>query len=303
MDLERPAVTRRSLLTALPAVGLSGCSGLVGSTNPQPTVSILAAGSLYDALENGLRERVGTPIRVEAHGSVQVARLVAGHQKDPDIVAVADDSLFESLLTPDWYAKVATNAIVLAYDDQSAGGRRIADAGDGEWLHVLRDEDIALGRTDPDLDPLGYRTLFTLELAAQHYQTDTNVTESLLDPDQVYPETQLLSQFETGSIDAAFVYRSMAVERDYEFLDLPAQIDLSDPSHTDRYRTTRYTLPDGRTITGDLISYAATIRKNRPEVVSVFEELLTGDALTDFGFTVPDDYPQVTPHAPDEFAH
>lgn len=303
MDPARPAVTRRALLAALSTVGLSGCGELAGVSHAPPPVSILAAGSLYDALENGLKRGVETPIQVEAHGSVQVARLVAGDQKDPDIVAVADDSLFESLLTPDWYGMVATNAIVLAYDGRTAGGRGLARAGEEEWFRVLRDADISLGRTDPDLDPLGYRTLFTLELATQHYGTDTNLSEVIPEPNQIYPETQLLGQFETGSIDAAFMYRSMALERGYDFLELPAAIDLSDPSHTDRYRTTRYTLPDGRVITGDLISYAATIRHDRPDVVSIFEELLTGDHLTDFGFTVPDNYPTFTPHAPDELAH
>lgn len=303
MESVRPAVSRRSFLATLPTLGLSGCGGLVGTPKSPPSVRILAAGSLYDTLENGLQRRVDTPIQVEAHGSVQVARLVADNKKDPDIVAVADDTLFETILNPEWYGIVATNSIVLAYNEDTDGGRAIANAGREEWFRVLLDADVALGRTDPDLDPLGYRTLFALELASQYYLTDVDLRDSITEPDQIYPETQLLGQVETGSLDAAFMYRSMAVARGYDFLDLPAPIHLGDPSHTDEYTTTRYTLADGRELTGDLIRYAATIRHTRPEVVAIYEELLTGDSLRDYGFTVPDDYPAFTPHAPDELSH
>lgn len=303
MVSDRPAVTRRTALATLPTLGLAGCGRLAGVAETAPPVRLLAAGSLNDALENHLRQRVDIPIHAEAHGSVLVARLVADTRKDPDIVAVADDTLFETILTPDWYGVVATNEIVLGYNEDTDGGSAIVDAGQDEWYRVLLDGDIALGRTDPDLDPLGYRTLFALELAAQYYQTDVDLRDAITAPDQHYPETQLLGQFETGSIDAAFMYRSMAVDRGYDFLDLPATVNLGDPSYTEEYATTKYTLADGRDVTGDLIRYAATIRHTRPAVESVFEELLAGDALADAGFTVPDDYPVFTPHAPDERSH
>lgn len=303
MESDRPVVSRRSLLATLPTLGLAGCGRLAGASNSSAAVRLLAAGSLNDALENHLRQRVDAPLQVEAHGSVQVTRLVANGQKDPDIVAVADDTLFESILTPAWYATLATNEIVLGYNDDTDGGRALATAGNDDWFRVLLEGDVALGRTDPALDPLGYRTLFALELATRYYGTDADLRDAITAPDQRYPETQLLGQFETGAIDAAFMYRSMAVDRDYDYISLPAAVNLGDPAHTDEYATVSYTLDDGREVTGDLIRYAATIRHSRPTVERVFEALLTSDALTDAGFTVPDDYPSFTPHAPDEYAH
>ncbi len=263
---------------------------------------MLAAGSLNDALENGLRPRVDARLRVEAHGSARVARLVAAGTKDPDVVALADVALFDAPLDPPWYAEFATNAVVLAYDADSEGGQRVADAAPGRWYRPLRSDAVSLGRTDPDLDPLGYRTLFALELATDHYGLDTDLRAAIPRREQIYPETQLLSQFETGSIDAAVTYRSMAEERGYDYVSLPPEVDLSSPRFADRYAAVSYELPSGRVVAGAPISYGATIRHDSAPVRDVFARATAGDYLDEFGFAVPDDYPRFTGTVPDGVA-
>jgi molybdate/tungstate transport system substrate-binding protein len=310
MAVDEAGVGRRTVLAAV-AAGLTGAAGCVGAARdgggPAP-VSMLAAGSLNNALENGLRPAVDASLRVEAHGSAEVARLVAEGRKRPDVVSLADVALFDAPLRPDWFVEFATNSIVVAYDPGTDGGRRLADAGTEGWYRPVADGDVALGRTDPDLDPLGYRTLFVLELASDHYGTDENLRETVPSRDQLYPETQLVSQFETGAIDAAVAYRSMAVERGYDYVELPPEIDLGDPDHVDAYRSASYELPGGTVVRGGLVSYGSTVRDpDRDERSSaafdVFEAHTTGDYLTEFGFAVPDDYPQVTGNAPDELAY
>jgi len=291
-------VGRRAVLSAVAGgvAGLAGCSAVSGDGD---AVSVLAAGSLGNALENGLRERVDAPLRIEAHGSARAARLVAEGTKDPDIVTLADAALFDGPLRPDWYAEFATNAVVLAYDGDSEAGRRIAEAGADGWYRPLLSGDVSLGRTDPDLDPLGYRTLFALELATAHYGTETDLRTAVPERDQVYPETQLLSQFETGGIDAAFTYRSMARDRGYEFVALPPAVDLSDPDRADEYATATYDLPGGKTVRGGPISYAATLRTDGEAAVDAFETHVAGDYLVDFGFGAPANYPRYRGDAPD----
>ncbi|PSP52188.1 ABC transporter substrate-binding protein [Halobacteriales archaeon QH_3_68_24] len=264
---------------------------------------MLAAGSLQKALESGLAPHVEPTVQVEARGSVELARQVAEGQKDPDVVAVADDGLFGSTLDAPWHAVFATNAIVLAYNPETEGGQRVGAAAPGEWYRPLVDGDVTLGRTDPDLDPLGYRTLFALELAADHYGTATDLRAAVTGPDQTYPETQLVSQLETGSVDAAFVYRNMAVERDYASVDLPAAADLSDPARADAYATATYELPDGTTVEGDVIRYAATARRESEAVRDVFESCVAGDYLASYGFARPEGYPRFTDDAPDGVAN
>lgn len=301
-----PSADRRAVLAGV-AAGLGGVGGCVtalssGERRGEP-VSLLVAGSLYNALENGLQPRTETPLEIEAHGSARVARLVAEGQKDPDIVAVADVALFDAPLSPDWFAAFATNSLVVVYNPDTEGGRRLADAGTDGWYRPLLDGDVALGRTDPDLDPLGYRTLFLLDLATDYYGTDVDLRAAIPAPGQVYPETQLVGQFETGAIEAAVAYRNMAVERGYEYIDLPRAIDLSDPRYADRYATATYELPSGTVVRGGLVTYGATTTRRTDEVVELFEALTTGRYLTEFGFVVPDDYPRHTGNAPDRLAN
>jgi molybdate/tungstate transport system substrate-binding protein len=293
------APTRRRSVLATVAAGLAGVAGCAGATGRSGPVSLLAAGSLNNALEHGLRPAVGPDLRVEARGSAAVARLVADGAKDPDVVSVADVSLFDAPLSPDWYAEFATNSLVVAYDPDTEGGRRVRDAGPDGWFRPLADEDVSFGRTDPDLDPLGYRTLFALELASVHFDAGTDLRETVPERDQIYPETRLMGQFETGSLDAAVVYRNMAVERDLPFVELPPQVNLGDPAFGDVYAEASYELPSGQVVSGGVVSYASTVRHDRRAVREVFDEHVTGSYLTEFGFTVPDDYPRFTGEVPD----
>lgn len=301
------AVSRRAFLRTGTAVGsglLAGCTGAYLAENPAPRgsrpapVSILAAGSLAHSLEEGLREATDAPLRIEPRESVAAARLVATGQKDPDIVSLADIGLFKSPVQSEWFAEFATNAIVIAYDASTPVGTQLANAPNA-WYEFVLDGTLTLGRTDPDLDPLGYRSLFTLELAATYYG-EPALRDRIASRARVYPETQLIGQFETGSIDAAIAYRSMAIERGYDFIDLPARIDLSQPRYVDTwYSTTTYTLPSGTTVHGDLIRYGATIRRPHDAAIDVFRTHVAGDTLRDSGFGVPDNYPRYNGDVPD----
>ncbi|MFB6173954.1 MAG: extracellular solute-binding protein [Halobacteriales archaeon] len=289
--------TRREVLAATLAT-TAGCGGVAGRSG-EP-VSILAAGSLQRALAEGLEPSLPVPLRVEAHGSAAVAHMVAEGGRDPDIVSLADAALFEGPLHPPWHAVYASNAIVLAYNPDTEGGRRIREAGPEGWWRPLL-EDVSLGRTDPDQDPLGYRTLFALELAGRHYEDAPPLRERLPERGQVYPETALLSGFETDAIEAAFAYRTMAEQRGYEYVALPDRVDLSNPAHADWYATTRYTLPDGRTVRGDLIRYAATARRRDERVRQVFEAHVGGEYLANAGFVTPERFPRYEGDVPDAF--
>jgi len=293
--MDGPATTRRAVLagTAGALAAGTGCLGVSGARSD--AVSILAAGSLANAVENGLRDAADHPVRAEARGSARAARLVASGAKDPDILSLADTALFDGL-DADWYAEFATNELVLAYTTETSGGRRVAAAD--EWFRPLGRPDVSVGRTDPDLDPLGYRTLFALALATEHYGTDADLRTTVAADSRIYAETQLISRFETGAVDAAFAYRSMAVDRGYDYHALPDAVNLGTPAFADRYAEVAYDLPDGTVVRGAPISYGATIRRRSPAVREVFERHVAGDYLADFGFGVPANYPRYSAHAP-----
>lgn len=293
---ERPPTTRRRfLLTAGTAAvaGIAGCTGESDQEGSQSTtIAILAAGSLQNALANGLKPAVDVPVEIEAHGSATVARMIDEGQRDPDIVSVADVALFEEPLSPSWHSVFTSNSVVIAYNPDTAGGERLAEAGTERWDEPMVDGNVNIGRTDPDQDPLGYRALFMLELASRYYDDASNLREQILDREQIYPETSLISQFETGSIDAAIAYRNMAVERDYEYIELPDQINLSNPQYAeDWYSTTSYALPSGQEIQGGLISYGSTVRHMSDAAVSVFNVHTTGRYLEEHGFLLREQFP------------
>ena len=284
--------TRRSVLAALGS-GLSltaGC-GAFG----RERVDVLVAGSLQKAASETLQTRTDVELAVEARGSVGAARLVADGKRDPAIVALADPTLFDRVMDTAWYAVVASNEMVLAYNPQTDGGTSVAAAE--PWYDPLQSDDVSLGRTDPALDPLGYRTLFVLALAADYYD-EPGLSDAVLASDQTYPETQLLAQFETGAVDAAFVYRSMAIERDYPFREFPPEIHLGDPAHTAQYRETSYELPNGTTIRAGPIEYGAVRRDEQEATRTAFEAVLSGDWLAPHGFTVREEYPRVVGDVP-----
>ncbi|MFC7134890.1 MULTISPECIES: extracellular solute-binding protein [Salinibaculum] len=248
---------------------------------------------------NGLEPAVDVPVESEAHGSATVARLIDEGQRDPDIVSVADVALFDDPLSPSWHSVFASNSVVIAYNPNTDGGERLAAAGPERWYEPMADGDVTVGRTDPDQDPLGYRTLFMLELASRYYDDASNLSEQLLQRNQIYPETSLLSQFETGSIDAAIAYRNMAAEREYEYIELPDQINLSNPQYEEEwYSTTSYTLPTGQEIQGGVISYGSTIRHVSDAAVSVFDAHTTGNYLQEHGFLVREQFPAYTGEVP-----
>jgi len=276
--------TRREALAAgaagLGSLSLAGCLTSVDSG-----VSLLAAGSLQVALEERFRDRVDVDLTLEARGSAACARMVREGIRDPDVLALADPALFAGLA--ERYTAFATNALVVAYNPDTVG----AAVRDAERAYdPLLDAELRLGRTDPETDPLGYRTLFSLGLAEEHW--DRPYTDALADS-QVLQETALLSAFETGALDAAVTYRNMAVDHDVPFRELPPELDLSAPQFAEFYGSQSYEMPAGRTVTGSPISYGAAMLAEDRAVADVFEALVGAEWLGD-GFTVPRSYPTVS---------
>lgn len=257
------------------AAGAAVVDDPAGPSAESPEADALVAGSL---LRLGNRVPGAT---VEAHGSVAVRRLVLNGMRDPDAVALADPRLFAGL--SDRTTLFATNALVLAYHPDSA----FADPLERDWRRALERDGIRLGRTDPEVDPLGYRTVMALRLGSDRNGLDD---EGVLSTSRIVRETDVLNLLEGGQLDAAFVYRNMAVQRDLPAVALPDAIDFSDPSHADVYRSVTCEV-GGETVRGAPIRYAATA--TTPAGAPWVDELVgSATLLRRAGFVVPDDYPR-----------
>lgn len=272
------ALPRRSLLRGLGVAAVGGLgahsvAGVDAGASPR-SARVLVAGSLLqlaDQIPGG---------SVEAHGSVAVRRLLLQGLRDPDAVALSDPRLFAGIA--DRATLFATNALVLAYDPDSA----FVEALETDWTNAVVDRGISLGRTDPEQDPLGYRTVMALRLAERR---DDLSAEAVLGQSSVFLETDLLNVLEGGPLDAAFTYRNMAVQRDLPYVELPDEIDFSNPAFAATYRTVSYDLGES-TVRGSPIRYAATALTESG--VPWTANLVTAERqLLDAGFVVPPDYP------------
>jgi molybdate/tungstate transport system substrate-binding protein len=251
---------------------------------------IFHAGSLtvpVDELAAAFQDRhPGVSFETEAAGSRTTARKVSELGREADLVMSADYTVIDNLLIPefaDWNVQFARNTMVIAYTDRSQYADEI-DAGN--WFDVLTRDGVIYGHSDPDADPCGYRTLLVWQLAEAYYGIEglDDLLQVHCPPENVRPkEVDLIALLQSGDMDYAFNYRSVAVQHGLEFIELPDEINLSRVEHAGFYARARVDLSGsepGSTITqtGKPIVYGVTIPFNAPspELALAFVEFLLG---------------------------
>ena len=247
---------------------------------------VFNAGSLAlpfrDLLQAFKKANPGVRTAQESSGSLEAARKVTELGKVPDVLAVADYSIIPKLLIPshaDWYATFATNALVLAFRNESPGGLEIANYN---WYQVLLRPGMRIGRSDPVLDPAGYRTLMVWQLAERYYRQPTLATllKAASPPRYMRPkEADLTSLLQLGELDYIWTYLSIARANGFRWLDLPPEINLGDPAMAATYAQATVVLPGATRAPGDSVEfrgepivYALTIPTAAPhrEVAEAF---------------------------------
>jgi len=217
------------------------------------------------------REYPGTKVLLEAAGSVDCARKITDLHKPCDLMASSDYKIIQKFLIPEytsWYLPFAGNEMVIAYTDKTAFGDIISAQN---WPEILLNHDIRYGRSDPDADPCGYRTLMVMQLAGLYYGK-TDLAEKLSAKDQKYirpKEVDLLALLELHETDYIFIYRSVAIQHGLKFLELPDEINLKKMKLDEHYHQAGVTI-NGSTpsssleIRGESIVYAITKLDNGP---------------------------------------
>lgn len=236
---------------------------------------VLHAGSLARPLHAALDSFTAAcaiPVATSSAGSVDAARRIIDLHDVPDIIAVADQEIFPSLLMPtyvDSYTIFARNRMVIA---RARDRPRSGVLDSTNWYRVLSQPGVELGRSDPDLDPAGYRTLMVLRLANRYYH-DPAIESAVLarSPKRnMRPKSaDLTALVEIGALDYAFVYESVARSAGLAFTPLPAAIDLGDDALAAAYAKVSVRIPgaargDSITIRGEPIHYAMAVPKGAP---------------------------------------
>lgn len=248
---------------------------LMAYPEPSGDLMVFHAGSLaipFKEIATAFKaEYPKVTVLCEAAGSRECARKITDLNRACDVMASADYAVIDSLLIPehaDWNIKFVTNEMVIAYTTASTGRATLSS---GNWHEVLLRSDIRYGRSEPNADPCGYRTLLTLKLAEQFYNLP-GLAESFAKKDNRYmrpKETDLLALLETHTIDYIFIYRSVALQHGLQWLALPDEINLKRPELAAHYATVSVELSGatpGTTIEqrGEPMVYGVTIPKNAP---------------------------------------
>ncbi|MGI6412781.1 MAG: extracellular solute-binding protein [Syntrophomonadaceae bacterium] len=247
-----------------------------GALSPDNGIIAFTAGSLKPALQEIARvfsksHRPGVDVYFEASGSLDCVRKATEQGRKVDLIAIADYSIFEQFIIPrysDWYAMFATNRMVLCYTKTS---RLYKEINSDNWYRLLLNKGVSYAHTNPNLDPAGYRTLMVWQLAAKHYKQpglDKAFSQSCA-REWVYDRaSDLIEALKNGLIDYAFEYASVAQQNNLEYIELPVEINLSNPQYTELYQSARVNTsgPQGSIIQqiGKPIVYALTVINNAP---------------------------------------
>ncbi len=256
-------------------LGSSLSSGITSIAGQSDGVLVLYAGALNHTNESiigpAFSRKHGYEYLGEGHGSLVGVRLIKEGLRYPDVFQSADPQVNENeLLGPlndnfiDWYLTFAANEMVIIYHPESkfADDFDLASQGRVKWYDVLAAPGFRFGRTDPDLDPKGYRTVFVMQLAEKFYG-DSTIVERVLGnirgPRQIFRETELLARLESGQIDAVSGYKNEAMERNFPFLVLPEAVNLSSNEFSEYYGGALYESKHSGSFYGSPIVFTISI--------------------------------------------
>jgi molybdate/tungstate transport system substrate-binding protein len=189
--------------------------------------------------------------------------------------------------------------MVLIHTDQSIGTGEINGQN---WWPVLLRPGVRAGRADPTLDPNGYRTLMVFQLAEKFYKQPglASRLERAHPPKYMRPkEADLTALVQAGELDYSWSYLSIAKAAGLPYVQLPPEVDLSDPKLAEWYAQARVWTPGPRRAAGDSVEfrgepivYALTIptAASHPQTAQAFVRFIfspEGQALLkDNGFVV-----------------
>ncbi len=277
----------------------------------------------FDELEKGFEAKYPhIDVRNEYHGSIQVIRHAAELHEPIDVVASADHALIPLLMydstdptsgkpNADWYIRFATNRLGLAYSERS---RYHNEIGVQNWPEILSRPDVKFGLADPRFDAAGYRTMMIFQLAGEvlgrpgffeeifsgAYKYPVTVSDAgpmrvILIPEILESahnsrivvrgsSIQLISLLESGDVDYAFEYESVARQHGLKLVSLPPSLNLGEADQDDVYNQVAVRLDFQRFASvkpeffGEQIGYGITIPATslHPKEAELFLAYLLG---------------------------
>jgi molybdate/tungstate transport system substrate-binding protein len=267
---------------------------------------IYRAGSLTRAFTPLIREftcRTGIQVKDFPMGSVDAGRQITAGGQACDLYAPADYLDIDLLMKPAGYANFnivfARGKMVLAYSASGLAAKKlppIAEPGGQKaaatWYEILTMPGVAIGGGNPFLDPGAYRAPMIFQLAEAFYKVP-NLYNNLLKHVVIAGSDPAAPSLGKG-FDFQFTYEHTAratanTNPDYRYVNLPDEVNLSDPAKDAYYRQNAVVVIPGlgtsrsaRTIAipGVPVAWGITLLKDAPnkENAIKFLRLLLGPA-------------------------
>jgi len=266
----------------LPACEKAGvaASGSAGATS----IRLFNAASIarpLRVLADSFTARSGVKVLQENQASLELARKLTEFNDIPDVIALADYQVFPKLLAPkyvDGWWLFARNRLVLAYTEQSHHQDLLVNDG---WRNVVTMKDVEVGRSDPNTDPSGYRTLMAFQLAELHYG-EAGLAKRLLASAaerNVRPrEADQVGMLQAGALDYIWTYENLARGAGLKIIMLPSEIDLGSAADSTQYskvsvRVAGKQRGDSVTFQGEPILYAIAVPSAAPDSTAAHQFL------------------------------
>ncbi len=245
--------------------------------------------SMNEMVKDFERMHPAVKISAESSGSLLAVRKVTELGRKADLLLLADELIIKDLLIPkyaDWYLRFYQDSIVIAYTDKSKYTNEIN--GDN-WHRILLRPNVRYAYANPNLAPIGYRTLMCWQLADAYYQDKEGqkgiyqaFKEGCSDEYKMPDVADMLNLLESFYLDYAFVYESTAKQHNLKHIRLPDDINLGNPHKVDIYERARVEITphagSAQTITGGPITFSLTILKESPniELAAEFVKFMLG---------------------------
>jgi len=254
------------------------CAGAQEEQADPAKLTILYAAGLNAAMDQAFKEfkkiHPKTEIIGESSGTLLAIRKIAELNKQADLIFVADALSIKNMLMPkyaDWYISFYKDRVVLAYTEKS---KYANDMDSRNWYKILARPDVRFGYANPDLAPIGYRTLMAWQLADLFYKdklNDKSIYEALKEKcpkEYIMPDVaEMLHLLESLSLDYGFIYESTAKQHNLRYIRLPKEIDLGSEELADFYKQASVEVASKKTgktetVKGSPVTFAFTILKD-----------------------------------------
>lgn len=220
---------------------------------------------VFGELKDDIEKSLAIFLQTEVKGSQVLCRQVVELGRECDLMMLADAELFKTLAAGKvgWRLEFAHDEMVLAVGIRA---KRI-DEAEKDWVPVLRDPGIVLGRVNESLGPIGYRTLLVWKL--KESLGAPGLYEALKGRDGKIAEhaDHLAAILKMGEADYGFLYRTTCLQNEIRFIPLEPGINLgqerADYSGAEAaYTVTKAGKTREITVKGSVVTYGLSIPDN-----------------------------------------